>query len=981
MHMGGLCAVLANPLWAQDSAETPHRIALVVGVSDYAEAQDLPNPANDARAMAQSLWEAGFEVLELIDPDILALHAALRVTSDRLRPGAHAVFYFAGHGVQVASENYLLTGNVPISQGSEARALTHAISANQVVDILAKSGADLSIIVLDACRNNPFAAASGASGGDASRSVDLLPSDAATRGLAPIPMPSNETEILLAYATAPGATAVDGPEGGNSPFTASMVEHMGTQDLEIGLMFRRVRADVRTQTGGLQIPWVNSSLESEFYFRSANAGPAIAVADPGDSLGLMPPSAVVDAAFWRTVSADADGAKLDAYLRHFPNGAYREEAEAELQLAAVQTPQQVPSSPRPISRPALAQFEQADLDLGVLTTGTSGALPIGFAAVPDDASVSFDLAGLQAGFIIAQADGTPVTGPISGAQARTLTYRLPRTSFGDLGILGLTVTAGGTRIDKQLPLRAEIHPCDMVTGYQHDIARVGRGVRLELIDAPLAIDACGAAVAEFPDEARFQALLARGHRVAGDYAQAKEWNDRALQADYAAAFLMEGQLLRLGQGRPADPAAALPFYEVAAARGDYGAVTEIGRMKLIGEGTAQDTAGGMAMLQQAAATGHDWAHNVIGQAHQFGWGVPQSFETALDWYRKAADLGDISGKMRLGQFHEFGYGTAPDPQRAFDWYQSAAGQGASYAQARFGRMYLDGIGTPADPQAAVYWFEQSAAKGDPEGRYQLALAMMAGHAPGSGAEAQALLQAAAQDGHGKSALRLGQMFENGDGVTADPAQARALYERAHAAGHGGAVRPLARLLVQGIGGAVDGPRAEAILTSAADGGDSWAMRDLAKLLAAGKAVPEAPERSAALMRQAAETGNVWALRDHARNLERGYGQPADPAAAFATMKRSAEADVSWARIDMARYYETGVGTAPDPVMAAHWLARAHALGDAGADKALRDRLAKLPVFAVAAAAAKLPPAPANAPPAPTEARELLLYLAEYAGLK
>lgn len=986
---GGLCLALAAPLPAQTTPEAPHRIALVVGVSDYAEAQDLPNPANDARAMAQSLWEAGFEVLELIDPDILALHAALRVTGDRLRPGAHAVFYFAGHGVQVASENYLLTGNVPISGGTEARALAHAISANQVVETFAASGADLSIIVLDACRNNPFAAAIGATPDDTSRSLDATPMPAATRGLAPILMPSDETEILLAYATAPGATAVDGPEGGNSPFTASIVEHMATEDLEIGLLFRRVRADVRELTGGQQIPWVNSSLESEFYFRAAETGPAANATVTADALGVMPPSAVVDAAFWRTVREYEDGAQLDAYLRHFPNGAFRE--EAEVKLAAASVPQDVPTSARPAARPVLTQFDQAQPDLGVLTTGTGGPLPLSLAGVPDAATVRFDLSGLSGGFDILGADGAPVTGPITGAAARGLTYRVPRTSYGDLGVLGLTVISDGTQIDKRLPLRAEIHPCDLVAGYQHDIERVGRGVRLELIDPALAVDACTTAVEAFPGEPRFLALLARGYRVAGEYDQAKAWNDRALQADYAAAYLMEGQLLRLGQGRPADPAAALPFYEVAAARGDYGALTEIGRMKLIGEGTAPDPAGGLALLHQAAATGHDWAHNVIGQAYHFGWGVPQSHETALGWYRAAADLGDISGKMRLGQFYEFGLGVAPDPERAFDWYQSAAGQGASYAQARFGKMYLDGIGAPADPQAAVYWFRQSAERGDPEGRFLLAEAILAGHATGTRDQALSLLQTASAVGHGNSSLRLARIYEQGDGVAADPARARALYEQAHAQGHGSAVRPYARALAQGIGGPVDGARAVAVLTAASDAGDTWARRDLARLLAAGEAVPEDPARSAALMRQAAEAGNFWALRDHARNLERGYGQPQDVNAAFAAMSTAAAADVSWARIDLARYHESGVGTVPDPVQAALWLARAHSLGDDRAEETIRGRLDALSVAAVTDATTELLSATGmtpdtfrstlaarGAPPAPDEPRAMLLYLAEHA---
>ncbi|MGB5560213.1 MAG: caspase family protein [Paracoccaceae bacterium] len=921
----------------------PHRIAFVVGVSNYDEAPSLPNPANDARAVATELWEAGFEVIELIDPDIETLRASLQLMADRLQPGAHAAFFYAGHGIQIDGINYLLAKDVRTTAETTERLLSYAISANDVVATLAASGAAISVIILDACRNNPLSAQNATD--DATRSIGGLASVSRALGLAPISMPNPVNEVILGYSTSPGAVAVDGPENGNSPYSAALISNLRTPGLEIGQLFRRVRAEVRQATGGQQIPWVNSSLESEFYFRSADAGPAVMSNGVVDSLGLPPPVDVIDKNFW--ISAESAGSVegLQQYIARFPDGRFRQQAAARLQSADLSG-----------DSPGLKQWrgtggitQSAALESSdepepfVLAAGTRGKLGLQPLAAAGAEVPLLRVVSVPQGARLFTADGTPlVANALVRAEDTTeLVYETDNDVFGPLGTFTLESDRDGVKAQQSIEMVANIDVCDLVAGYQYDPHRVGRGVRIELMDPELAIASCENAVARFAGVIRFKALLGRAYRTAGRYDEARFWNDQAIAEGYASALLMAGQLRRLGQGGEADPAGAAELYQAAAERGEISAGAELGMLLLRGEGVAQNEALGLEMIRAAAASGHDWSHSLLGQAYQYGWGVGQSYETAYEWYRAAAELGDISGKMRVGQFHELGYGVPQNLDIAFRWYQSAAGQGASYAQARFGRLYAEGTVVEQDLGAALHWYRKSADQQDPEGQYWLADALLEGRGtPPDTKQGLSLLMQSAAVGHGRSLVRLAGLYEAGDVVDRDPRRAVELYEQALSHSYFPAARPLARAYASGSGGMVDGERAVSVLRAAADSGDVWAMRDLALMLAEGKLVAQDPKQSAALTLQAVEGGNTWSLRDHARNLERGFGIAADEQSAFVFMARAAEVPNAWARLDLARYYQSGVGTPPDAALAALWLARAAALDDEGAEKLARERLAE-----------------------------------------
>jgi hypothetical protein len=250
-------------------------VALVIGNSAYAEAL-LRNPVNDAQAVARALGEVGFEVMLETDRNRVEIRRAVRSFGDRLRAEkGEGLFFFAGHGVQVAGKNYLIPIGANI--GNESDVEDEGVDVAFVLGQMEAASNPLNIVILDACRNNPFARAF--------RSQN--------RGLASIDAP---TGTIIAYSTAPGSVAADG-EGVNSVYTQELLRHMKAPGIAIEEMFKRVRIAVRQATRERQIPWESTALVGDFFFvptdkgsRSGGpAGPGPSQPTPSDPRGAAPP--------------------------------------------------------------------------------------------------------------------------------------------------------------------------------------------------------------------------------------------------------------------------------------------------------------------------------------------------------------------------------------------------------------------------------------------------------------------------------------------------------------------------------------------------------------------------------------------------------------------------------------------------------------------------------------------------------------------
>jgi hypothetical protein len=233
-------------------------VALVIGNSAYAVGP-LRNPVNDARAMARSLRELGFDVLAHQDLGGKAMRRAILDFGSRLPQSGVALFYYAGHGIQVNGKNYLIPVDANI--GSEAEVEVEALDVAKVLARMETANTRVNIVILDACRNNPFA-----------RSFR-----SAAQGLAMMDAPSG---TIVAYATAPGKVARDG-EGSNGLYTGELLKAMELPGLTIEQVFKRVRVSVQQQTRGDQVPWESSSLVGEFAFKTAPGAPG--------GVALVPP--------------------------------------------------------------------------------------------------------------------------------------------------------------------------------------------------------------------------------------------------------------------------------------------------------------------------------------------------------------------------------------------------------------------------------------------------------------------------------------------------------------------------------------------------------------------------------------------------------------------------------------------------------------------------------------------------------------------
>jgi hypothetical protein len=253
--VGSLFGFACGPVSAQVAPVQPaptalqgpeQRVALVIGNSNYQNAPQLANPDNDAESMAQFLNSAGFEVVAATD---LTQNDMLRVVQDfsakvsARGPNTVAMIYYAGHGVQLAGENYLVPVDAKVS--SQTELVNNSVRLVDVMSTLETIPSRMRIVILDACRNNPFPNVNDAG-----------------RGLAIVDAPNGS---IVGYSTAPGAEAQDGT-GGHSPYTQAFLNVAREPNVPIEQLFKRVRLEVNQTTLGAQIPWESSSLTSDFTF-------------------------------------------------------------------------------------------------------------------------------------------------------------------------------------------------------------------------------------------------------------------------------------------------------------------------------------------------------------------------------------------------------------------------------------------------------------------------------------------------------------------------------------------------------------------------------------------------------------------------------------------------------------------------------------------------------------------------------------------
>ncbi|MDW3205161.1 MAG: caspase family protein [Alphaproteobacteria bacterium] len=299
----GLCALI---LAFSDGALAERRLALVIGNGAY-QVGPLENPTNDAGLMAETLISAGFDVTHLENLGYRDLQRAVVSFGRDLKaagPDTVGMVFYAGHAVQADGENYLIPIDANIQDSLDLRITTLEVST--LMASLRAAGNRLNLVVLDACRNNPFPSMS----------------RSGSRGLAKIEAAYG---TLLAFSTAPGEVAADG-SGRNSPYTAALARAIRTPGLAVEHVFKRVRVDVMERTGNQQVPWESSSLTGDFIFIDRPPEPVVAAPQ-----APAVPDNTAEIEYWKSVAASNDPAAIQTYLDAYPGGLFANLAQQRIQ--------------------------------------------------------------------------------------------------------------------------------------------------------------------------------------------------------------------------------------------------------------------------------------------------------------------------------------------------------------------------------------------------------------------------------------------------------------------------------------------------------------------------------------------------------------------------------------------------------------------------------------------------------------------------
>jgi uncharacterized caspase-like protein len=321
-------------------ARAEKRVALVIGNGAYQNTAPLTNPSHDAADMAGALKRLGFEVVDGRDLDKRTMERLIRQFAIQLVGADVALFFYAGHGLQVGGQNYLVPTDARLA--GEGDVDFESLALNLVIKQMERE-AKTSLVLLDACRDNPLARNLARTMGTRSSQIG--------QGLAEV---RTGVGTLIAFSTQPGYVALDGA-GRNSPYTEALLKHVEVPGKDVSGVLVEVRNDVLKATNGRQVPWEHTSLTGQVYLRAAPAPAPEAAAAPPEK----PPSAAggyekdLEIALWNSVKDSKSTAMIDAYLGRYPNGVFAGLArvmvaqlrEAQAKEAQLKETQEKPKEP------------------------------------------------------------------------------------------------------------------------------------------------------------------------------------------------------------------------------------------------------------------------------------------------------------------------------------------------------------------------------------------------------------------------------------------------------------------------------------------------------------------------------------------------------------------------------------------------------------------------------------------------------------
>ncbi len=753
--------LLAGPAVAEK------KVALLIGNAAYTgTAGRLPNPANDVSAMQAMLAEAGFEVHAFNDLTRAGMSEALSEFESAALGADIGLVFYSGHGIEVNGTNYLLPVDVTLASDRDVK--YEAIVLDDVMEAL--SGVSkLKLVLLDACRDNPFAG----------RMKKVATRGVPTRGLARLDDVATQSNLLVGYATAPGQTASDG-EGINSPYTSALLRHLVEPGLEVESALRAVARDVVDTTKGEQRPYKTGSMIDTVMLGKEALAPEV-------------PSASLDpcrdaAAHWSEIRDSKDVALFEEHLKLFPACAFSTLARARMQAL----------------EPVVAIVPETECD----RLAADPTDPMKLASVKGVTYEDLQTAAARAACEKAVKD-YPQEPRLMSQYSRSLykneelpaSYEWARKAA-DLGYSDAATTIGimyetgkgapqnGT--EASLWYRKAVdagNPTAMA--YLGGLYDAGNGVKQDFAEA-MAWYRKGADAGNDYAMNGIGYLYQKGLGVPQDYAQAMAWYQKAVAQDNASAMNRIGELHYYGYGVAQDYRQALDWYRKAADRGDTEATYSIGTLYGAALGVDQDYAQAMTWYAKAAEKGYAPAMFQIGELHYYGRGVTQDYKQAMEWYRKGGDAANGDALYSIGTLYGAGLGVDQDYAKARTFYEKAAALNQPDAMSALGNLYTEALGVQKDFPEAFKWYEKAAQLDNPTG-----------------------LNA------------LGNFYSQGKGVTTDYVKAMASYRRAAELGFADAKFNIAFLYDGGHGVGADGREAANWMEQSLRGGSEWARKEMA----------------------------------------------------------------------------------------------------------------------------------------------------------
>lgn len=625
-----LLVLLALLLAAQERRIVPadsavvvqRRLALVVGNDSYPE-MPLRNARNDMSALSAALKDVGFLVTQVADVDRKALARAIDEFVQAVRPGDTALFYYSGHGIQLEGQNYLVPVDFAAKDAIDAQYDGYAV--DRLVGRLSAAGVDLAMVILDACRNNPFRGVRASGGGWAAMQ--------AGRG------------VYLAFATAPGTVASDNPSGANGLFTTHLLSALREPGLTLHEVFDQVMRAVQAASGGRQQPWVQSSAAAAGSFRFRPSSDRLATPPaPSATVTVVPEPEVVA---WQAVAGTNNVAALEQFVAAFPNSQYA--AAARIKIAAMRDPTAAPQPVAPTG--ATRRASTSDVSARAQAADDRGDYVEAFRYYRQAAEAGDTAAMTRVGWMYSSGRGVPED------QGQAMAWYRKASDAGNRDAM-------------------------------FSLARIyvdGRGVPQDDNQAVYwyrkAADAGNASAL-----ANLGWMYKDGRGVPQDDVQAVAWYRKGADAGSANAMNALGLMYENGRGVPKDDAEAVRWYRKGADAGEASAMNNLGVMYRTGRGVPQDDVQAAAWYRKAIAAGNAAAMNNLAAMYENGRGVPIDLDEALGWYRKAAAAGSAGAMNNLGRMYERGRGVPADLEQAVAWYRKAAAAGDEKARENLKRL-------------------------------------------------------------------------------------------------------------------------------------------------------------------------------------------------------------------------------------------------------------------------------------------------------